>query len=54
MNLQTAQDLHDRRFMHVSSRSELFLKCSELPRELGRGAKCFAHFCEARTTKILI
>src|SRR6266550_2613142 len=39
-----AQDLHDRRLMHVQSSGELCLKCSEFPRQLRRAAKCLAHF----------
>src|SRR5437879_2501629 len=40
------QNLHDGRLVHVQSRSELFLECSELPRQLGCAAKRFAHFCK--------
>jgi hypothetical protein len=32
--------------MHVQSGGELFLKCSEFPRQLRRAAKCLAHLDE--------
>ena len=41
------QDLHDRSFMDVQPGSELFLKCSQLPRKLRRAAKGLAHFDES-------
>src|SRR5947208_2448656 len=41
------QDLHDRSFMDVQPGSELFLKCSQLPRKLRCGAKGLAHFDES-------
>ena len=41
------QDLHNRSFMDVQPGSELFLKCSQLPRKLRRAAKGLAHFDES-------
>ena len=41
------QDLHDGSFMDVQPGSELFLKCSQLPRKLRRAAKGLAHFDES-------
>jgi hypothetical protein len=46
-----SQDLHNRGFVNIEPRGELFLERSELPSQLGRPAKRLAHLNESLNDK---
>ena len=45
------QDLHNRGFVNIEPRGELFLRGNELPSQLGCATKRLAHFCKSANDK---